>query len=134
MASELAQRWWMFAKEEGWYADDPDQNCAILYVTLSVDQAEHFNLTHQVMQDRLYTTAKARNISSVNDFGKVYEWLIDEMEQGLGIKFKVITAAVPTPRSKAGGFDIISRMIGFSKCHVVRTDDGSVVQIEKAVK
>ena len=118
LSCELARNWWFYANANNWYRGDSDKRCSVISVKINVDDSSFYDCNSPEFQQSLFEIADG-NLSDSNDLAALYDLLIHNLEQELGVEFEVIefNALVPNTNYKSSVFlGAVSNV----PCYVVR--------------
>lgn len=114
---ELAKEWWSKRHSDRAYAGHLDSSCAVLRNTITVtDENDVLSLETPTLNGMLSRRIKAHH--SARDIGKVYEAVVQLLEQQRNRGYHVVTSKVEVPDPKNTAYPVKSGLRPF--CAVVR--------------
>lgn len=124
-AEALAIGWWRFAQSERRYARDADKSCSVIYVGLSVSEAD-FDFEGQVLREHFIKFAnevykRIRKGKSYNcGVGQVYDLFLKQIEDRTKKRFGVVHVRVSPPPKDYYESALPLDLTGHPSCYVVR--------------
>jgi len=122
---ELAQAWYRQAKAEERYRDDDNIACCIILVHIKCKEDEMLDIETEGVRLNILKLAieKKVNVKSHKAIAPVFDLYVKRLEEKAGIKYKVLSIKVPTPRKDYFEVDYPYNILGSPLCMVVRDNN-----------
>jgi hypothetical protein len=128
-AEDLAIGWYLTSISQKHHSKDTDKRCAIISISINVDEDEFVSLESPNIKDNIATLFKKGNHKDHMNAINFYEEFFEILELELNHPIKVVEIAFPAPRN----CQIYPRQaLGMPITYVVRnTDCVSILSIKK---